>query len=780
VTTPAASTSEALRRYLRRNVRVVSVVSAVVLFLAVVVTQISPAQGRSVTVGASADSYTRSAAATRNFGTTNRWSAQGKTGSYRHGLLRFNVAVPTGQHVTGAVLRAYSESASAGAGVDAYATTGAWIETGVTWNTEPARGIPLGKASGYARKVWVSWNVTAGVPDEGGAVNLLLESAESAWLGFDSRENPSGRAPQLVVTTAADPTPTPTTTTTSPTPTPTTTTTSPTPTPTTAAPSGVAMPAGDIPGWKQVFSDDFTTNVPVGSFPGTVYGPKWGAYPDGWKDTTGKGTYMPSKVLSVSGGALDYYIHTESGVHMVSAPTPKIAAGAYGRYSVRFRADALQGYKTAWLLWPDSGIWPTDGEVDWPEGNLDGTISAYMHYANPAGGQNAYSTAATYPAWHTATMEWTPGKVVFSLDGAVIGTSTAQVPTQAMHWVLQTETSTDSGVVPASATAGHVQVDWAVAYKQASTSPTPTPFPTTTSATPTPTQASGDITVAAVGDINGSGVTSATGASGLNATSIKNANPAAVLTLGDNQYTYGSCSTLVSQWDVTGWGALLPKIIGAAGPTHDWSSATDTANYRDHMAGACAGQTSGKSLADTATGISVGPDTNYVVDLGAWRVISMSSGLWRYDATKANAATTWLDNALTASDAAGDHAIVTWHEPYWTSTTAEHTPTTAVKPWIDLLWKHHVALLLNGHQHGYARFNPQDNTGARNDASGIQEFIVGTGGIGFYPWSNTAPNVVTQQTGTYGWLKLILHADGHYAYQFVRTSGGTFTDSGTR
>src|ERR1700741_1268265 len=31
-------------------------------------------------------------------------------------------------------------------------------------------------------------------------------------------------------------------------------------------PSGVAMPKGNLPGWKQVFSDDFATSVPLGGF----------------------------------------------------------------------------------------------------------------------------------------------------------------------------------------------------------------------------------------------------------------------------------------------------------------------------------------------------------------------------------------------------------------------------------------------------------------------------------------------------------------------------------
>jgi hypothetical protein len=172
------------------------------------------------------------------------------------------------------------------------------------------------------------------------------------------------------------------------------------------APSGVVMPTGNLPGWRRVFAEDFATDVPVGQFPGRVYGATWGAYPDGWKDTSQRGTYLPSKVLSTRGGLLDYYIRTENGVHMVSAATPKLPKGAYGRYSVRFRADALPGYKTAWLLWPDSGRSPPDGEIDFPEGALDGQIGAFVHQADRSGRQEAFSSRARYTTWHTATTEW--------------------------------------------------------------------------------------------------------------------------------------------------------------------------------------------------------------------------------------------------------------------------------------------------------------------------------------------------------------------------------------
>jgi hypothetical protein len=234
------------------------------------------------------------------------------------------------------------------------------------------------------------------------------------------------------------------------------------------------MPVGDMPGWRQIFADDFTTDVPLGSFPSAVSS-RWGAYPDGWKDTTGHGTYMPSKVLSVKGGMLNYGLRSENGVRLVSAPYPKIDdpitpgnGQLYGRYAVRFRADALPLYKTAWLLWPDSEVWPRDGEIDFPEGDLDGRISAFMHKqgATSGGDQDAFSTNATFPTWHTAVTEWTATSVKFILDGVVIGTSTTRIPNTPMHWVLQTETALTSQW-PAESTAGNVQIDWVAVYKPA-------------------------------------------------------------------------------------------------------------------------------------------------------------------------------------------------------------------------------------------------------------------------------------------------------------------------
>ena len=93
-------------------------------------------------------------------------------------------------------------------------------------------------------------------------------------------------------------------------------------------------------------------------------------------------------------------------------------------YEVRFNAQQVAGYKTSWLLWPDIGD-EAQGEIDFPEGNLQQTIDAFMHHVGPDfKSQDAYVTSSTYAGWHTAATIWTAKSVIFILDGKVIGDST--------------------------------------------------------------------------------------------------------------------------------------------------------------------------------------------------------------------------------------------------------------------------------------------------------------------------------------------------------------------
>ncbi len=180
---------------------------------------------------------------------------------------------------------------------------------------------------------------------------------------------------------------------------------------------------------------------------------------------------MPSQVVSIHNGVLDYYLHTADGVPMVAAVVPKIPGAVngnglhYGAYAVRFKANSLPGYKTAFLLWPDSEVWPRDGEIDFPEGNLDQTIGAAMHFmgGTSLASQDLYRTNTTYSSWHTAVIEWTPTLCRFILDGRIIGTSVSLIPSTPMHWVLQAQTI--NGPAPSPTVAGHLKVAWIAVYR---------------------------------------------------------------------------------------------------------------------------------------------------------------------------------------------------------------------------------------------------------------------------------------------------------------------------
>jgi beta-glucanase (GH16 family) len=158
---------------------------------------------------------------------------------------------------------------------------------------------------------------------------------------------------------------------------------------------------------------------------------------------------------------------------MGAGPTPKIPNNSsnphrdnsllYGRYSVRFKADSLSGFKAAWLLWPDSGVWPRDGEVDFPEGDLSKAFFGAVHKMGKLPhDQNLFGSQTTFESWHVATMEWSPGKVEFLLDGRSLGVGTSRTPTTPMHYILQTESCLPRCPLPE--TAGHVYLDWVAVW----------------------------------------------------------------------------------------------------------------------------------------------------------------------------------------------------------------------------------------------------------------------------------------------------------------------------
>jgi Glycosyl hydrolases family 16 len=213
-----------------------------------------------------------------------------------------------------------------------------------------------------------------------------------------------------------------------------------------------------------VFADDFKRAIPLGSFPGAV-STRWGAY-RGTHDTSGHGMYVPGQVVSVHGGVLDIHLHTSDRTHMVAAVYPKVPGGSskdgfvLGRYVMRFRADETAGYKLVSLLWPDSGNNLRDGEIDFPEGDLNEKMYAYTHHANAqsASEQDWFATGKGFGGWHTAVIERRASSVKYWLDGRLVGTSTTHLSASPMSWVIQAETSLHR--TPSDAAQAHILIDW--------------------------------------------------------------------------------------------------------------------------------------------------------------------------------------------------------------------------------------------------------------------------------------------------------------------------------
>lgn len=249
---------------------------------------------------------------------------------------------------------------------------------------------------------------------------------------------------------------------------------------------------GDVLGWHQTYAEDFRAPTSIGSWRDVRSCPSDAAsnpsyanlclYGDGWAGTPNTGTYYPSRSVSTSNGLLDYYLHTETingtATHIIDAAEPRIAGSSavgsgggqlYGRYIVRARWDSTYGYHISFCLWPDSGNWPHDGEIDWPEADMDQTsLSAFMHWqgGTSGGSQDAYTTSGVNPSqWHDYEIDWTSSAVTFKLDGTTVGQSTdrSKIPATPMHWVLQTGLSFRETSL-AQLASGHLQVAWAVAY----------------------------------------------------------------------------------------------------------------------------------------------------------------------------------------------------------------------------------------------------------------------------------------------------------------------------
>jgi hypothetical protein len=229
-----------------------------------------------------------------------------------------------------------------------------------------------------------------------------------------------------------------------------------------------------------------------------------------------------------------------------------------------------------------------------------------------------------------------------------------------------------------------------------------------------------------------------------------------VLTLGDNAYESGTLSQFNNCYDPT-WGQYKDHTNPSVG-NHEYKT-SGAAGYFSYF---------GSAAGDPQKGY-------YSYDIGKWHIIVINSNCSEIGGCDSNSPqVTWLTADLAAHPALCTLAY--WHHPLFSS--GVHGNDGDVKPIWGVLYNAGVELVLNGHDHNYERFAPQDPNGMADVVNGIREFVVGTGGKDLRSMGNPINNSEVQNDTTWGILKLTLHSAG-YDWKFIPVGGETFTDSGS-
>jgi hypothetical protein len=237
---------------------------------------------------------------------------------------------------------------------------------------------------------------------------------------------------------------------------------------------------------------------------------------------------------------------------------------------------------------------------------------------------------------------------------------------------------------------------------------------------------------------------------------LVNAGLAKVLALGDTQYEIGRLSEFRAYFHPT-WGRVK-KLIRPAPGNHEYDSPGAWGYYTYFRAAA------------GPRGLGY-----YSFDLGTWHIIALNSNCSDVPCHNGSAQVRWLVADLAAHS--NTCTLAFWHHPRWSS-GFRHGGTSSVAAFWDVLYAAGAEVVLNGHEHNYERFAPQNPAGGRDDARGIREFVVGTGGRSLYEFGSPKPNSQVRHSGTFGVLRVRLHASS-YEWRFVPEKGKSFKDSGS-
>ncbi len=228
-------------------------------------------------------------------------------------------------------------------------------------------------------------------------------------------------------------------------------------------------------------------------------------------------------------------------------------------------------------------------------------------------------------------------------------------------------------------------------------------------------------------------------------------------TTGDNAYPDGRLRHYLSCYEPS-WGRFLDHTIVTPG-NHDYRFG-NLDGYWTYFGGAAG---------DRFT-------TWYSREIGDWQLLVLDTMCREVDGCgPGSPQAEWL----TAELALGfDCTLALMHRPRYSSGSG-HGSQPEVSTFWRLLADAGAELVVSGHDHNYERFVPLDAEGqAAPSGAGIRQFVVGTGGAGFYDFRSPMPNSEVRIGRTHGVLSLEL-GRGSYEWEFLPVAGGAPLDSGS-
>lgn len=233
-----------------------------------------------------------------------------------------------------------------------------------------------------------------------------------------------------------------------------------------------------------------------------------------------------------------------------------------------------------------------------------------------------------------------------------------------------------------------------------------------------------------------------------------------VFTAGDNAYEEGTKVQFMKNYEPA-WGSFNDQTRPSPG-NHDYLDTPGRATaYFDYF------RFYGADPAARARGY-------YSYDLKDWHIVSLNSDKSKVKVqAELDAQVEWLKDDLKATDKRC--ILAYWHHPLFTSGLHGSDPsdhggkTSALWKVLDL---YGADVVVNGHDHDYERFSPQDSKGApMGTGDGIVEFVVGTGGEDLRPLAKKKANSQVFKDRHYGILILTLHPKS-YDWRFRTVGAG--------